>query len=76
MKFQVKKLKSGRWGLCLIQKGKEDVVYDSYSAHNKKSAEIRLKKYNNKEYWKNTDLESPREPDPNRFKKKFKGRKR
>ena len=76
MKFQLKKLKSGRWGICLIQKNKEDVVYDSYSNHNKSSAEIRLKKYNDKEYWKKTDYVSPREPDPNRFKKKSKWRKK
>lgn len=72
MKFEIKKLKSGRWGVCLIQKGKEDVIYASYSEKNKTGAERLLKKFNNKEYWKKTDWVSPREPDPNRFKKRKK----
>ena len=39
MKFEIKKLKSGRWGVCLIQKGKEDVIYASNSEKNKAGAE-------------------------------------
>jgi len=70
MKFELKKLKSGRWGVCLIQKGKEDVVYCAY--RNKDSAQRTVNKYNTKEYWKKTEYYSANENPVkyNRYKKK------
>jgi len=70
MKFELKKLKSGRWGVCLIQKGKEDVIYASYLEKNKQGAERLLKKFNDSDYWKRTNWVSPREPENNKKKRK------
>ena len=70
MKFELKKLKTGRWGVCLIQKGKEDVIYASYLEKNKQGAERLLKKFNDSDYWKRTDWVSPRETENNKKKRK------